>query len=388
MIHPKGEVWCHSGENFREKFMDKRKLNDFLFGKENVDTHDFAREVEKDSGLREGLRGLEEMDMSEEVKPDRVKIWHGMSVEIRKRGRLARLRWMRAAAVLAAGFVGAGVWGLLGDLERNAPEEEEMARQVQLVLSDGRAMSVESDTLIREEEAEIRVSRQGGADYTEKRHTERLVYNTIRVPRGNEYHVVLSDNTEVWLNSESELRFPVNFVGGERRVFLKGEAFFAVERDTARPFFVEADEMRLEVLGTSFNVNAYRDNGNLLATLVEGKVRVTDTLSGRSCVLSPGCQAEMGGGRLDTCRVRVEDVVAWKEGRFLFREMPLARIAKELERWFDVEVLFADQSLREHPFTGVVKRYNTIEEVCALIEETTNVKFVIRDRTVTVVRRE
>ena len=388
MIHPKGEVWCHSGENFREKFMDKRKLNDFLFGKENVDTHDFAREVEKDSGLREGLRGLEEMDMSEEVKPDRVKIWHGMSVEIRKRGRLVRLRWMRAAAVLAAGFVGAGVWGLLGDLERNAPEEEEMARQVQLVLSDGRAMSVESDTLIREEETEIRVSRQGGADYTEKRHTERLVYNTIRVPRGNEYHVVLSDNTEVWLNSESELRFPVNFVGGERRVFLKGEAFFAVERDTARPFFVEADEMRLEVLGTSFNVNAYRDNGNLLATLVEGKVRVTDTLSGRSCVLSPGCQAEMGGGRLDTCRVRVEDVVAWKEGRFLFREMPLARIAKELERWFDVEVLFADQSLREHPFTGVVKRYNTIEEVCALIEETTNVKFVIRDRTVTVVRRE
>ena len=130
-------------------------------------------------------------------------------------------------------------------------------------------MSVESDTLIREEETEIRVSRQGGADYTEKRHTERLVYNTIRVPRGNEYHVVLSDNTEVWLNSESELRFPVNFVGGERRVFLKGEAFFAVERDTARPFFVEADEMRLEVLGTSFNVNAYRDNGNLLATLVE-----------------------------------------------------------------------------------------------------------------------
>ena len=388
MIHPKGEVWCHSGENFREKFMDKRKLNDFLFGKENVDTHDFAREVEKDSGLREGLRGLEEMDMSEEVKPDRVKIWHGMSVEIRKRGRLVRLRWMRAAAVLAAGFVGAGVWGLLGNLERNAPEEEEMARQVQLVLSDGRAMSVESDTLIREEETEIRVSRQGGADYTEKRHTERLVYNTIRVPRGNEYHVVLSDNTEVWLNSESELRFPVNFVGGERRVFLKGEAFFAVERDTARPFFVEADEMRLEVLGTSFNVNAYRDNGNLLATLVEGKVRVTDTLSGRSCVLSPGCQAEMGGGRLDTCRVRVEDVVAWKEGRFLFREMPLARIAKELERWFDVEVLFADQSLREHPFTGVVKRYNTIEEVCALIEETTNVKFVIRDRTVTVVRRE
>ena len=388
MIHPKGEVWCHSGENFREKFMDKRKLNDFLFGKENVDTHDFAREVEKDSGLREGLRGLEEMDMSEEVKPDRVKIWHGMSVEIRKRGRLVRLRWMRAAAVLAAGFVGAGVWGLLGDLERNAPEEEEMARQVQLVLSDGRAMSVESDTLIREEETEIRVSRQGGADYTEKRHTERLVYNTIRVPRGNEYHVVLSDNTEVWLNSESELRFPVNFVGGERRVFLKGEAFFAVERDTARPFFVEADEMRLEVLGTSFNVNAYRDNGNLLATLVEGKVRVTDTLSGRSCVLSPGCQAEMGGGRLDTCRVRVEDVVAWKEGRFLFREMPLARIAKELERWFDVEVLFADQSLREHPFTGVVKRYNTIEEVCALIEETTNFKFVIRDRTVTVVRRE
>lgn len=368
--------------------MDKRKLNDFLFGKENVDTHDFAREVEKDSGLREGLRGLEEMDMSEEVKPDRVKIWHGMSVEIRKRGRLVRLRWMRAAAVLAVGFVGAGVWGLLGDLERNAPEEEEMARQVQLVLSDGRAMSVESDTLIREEETEIRVSRQGGADYTEKRHTERLVYNTIRVPRGNEYHVVLSDNTEVWLNSESELRFPVNFVGGERRVFLKGEAFFAVERDTARPFFVEADEMRLEVLGTSFNVNAYRDNGNLLATLVEGKVRVTDTLSGRSCVLSPGCQAEMGGGRLDTCRVRVEDVVAWKEGRFLFREMPLARIAKELERWFDVEVLFADQSLREHPFTGVVKRYNTIEEVCALIEETTNVKFVIRDRTVTVVRRE
>ena len=364
-------------------------MNDFLWGKDSFDTSGFVKEVEEDTVLRKGLCDLERMSGMGEIKPDGIKMWHQMSVGIRNRRRIVRRRWMRVAAVLVMGVIGGGIWGLL-----EVPDEKMLladnrtTEQVQLLMADGQVVDMAVDTLIQEKGAEIRVSKQGGVDYTGKRQVEQLVYNTIRVPRGNEYHIVLSENTEVWLNSESELRFPVNFVGDERRVFLKGEAFFAVARDSARPFFVEADEMRLEVLGTSFNVNAYRDNGSLLATLVEGKVRVTDTLSGNSCVLAPGFQVEMSAGALDTCRVNVREVIAWREGRFLFRDMPLSRIAKELERWFDVEVLFADHALREHPFTGVVKRYNTIEEVCALIEETTDVAFVIQGRTVTVLQKE
>ena len=374
--------------------MDKQRLNDFLWSDKDIDMREFVQEVEKDAALREGLRELERMSLEINPRPDRARIWRKMSVRIRHQRQIVRQRWMSVAAILVVGIVSVGLWGIFWDSENKGhimATNQENRERVQLLLADGQTVeiaNITTDTLIQEAGADIKVSTQNGANYATGQKVEKLVYNTLRVPRGNEYHIVLSENTEVWLNSESELRFPVNFVGNERRVFLRGEAFFAVARDTARPFRVVADEMEVEVLGTQFNVNAYRDNGNLLATLVEGSVRVTDTLSGNACVLSPGQQAEIGKGELTISQVNTGEVTAWREGRFLFRDMPLERIMKELERWFDVEVLFADHALRAHPFTGVVKRYNTIEEVCALIEETTDVKFVIQDQVVTVLRRE
>ena len=251
-------------------------------------------------------------------------------------------------------------------------------------MADGSTINIgkiTQDTLIQSTTNQIKISPQGELAYSGDSPKGQLLYHTIYVPRGNEYHMVLSEQTEIWLNSESELRFPINFEGHERKVYLKGEAFFKVTKDTLRPFRVNTGKMEIEVLGTSFDIKAYQGT-DPLAILVQGSIQVKDSATGKTCILSPGYQAILRNNQLDTCRINTEEATAWKEGRFVFRDMPLAQLTQELERWFDIKIFFENNHLREHRFTGVIKRYNKIEDIGALIEETANVKFHIQGRNV------
>ena len=214
-----------------------------------------------------------------------------------------------------------------------------------------------------------------------------LVYNTLTVPRCCEYHLVLADGTRVWLNSDSELRFPVDFVGEERRVFLKGEAYFQVAKNAEKPFRVEAGAIQIEALGTGFDVSAYREDGKWMTTLVDGSVRVSDLGSQQQSVLVPGEQARLQDGVLVTEKVNVSEIIGWKEGRFVFSDLPLEEIAHQLERWYDVEIDFQDVVVKYYRFTGVMKRYNQLSQLIELIEETTDVKFQVNGRQVTICRR-
>lgn len=242
------------------------------------------------------------------------------------------------------------------------------------------------DTIRQDDGQLLAVDTLGKLVYnTVQEEVEELFYHKIVVPRGGEYTVELNDGTRVRLNADSELRFPVKFVGNERKVFLKGEAYFEVERDTSRPFRVDVHgDAIIEVLGTEFNVNAYPENAEIFATLVLGKVRVADLQTDSTVVLLPNQQAALSGAGINVKEVNPEDFISWINGRFYFEKMPLEEILIQLGRWYDLQVFWANEELKSYEFTGAIWRDNTIRQTLDMIEKTTDVCFTVSGRTVTV----
>ena len=242
------------------------------------------------------------------------------------------------------------------------------------------------DTIRQDDGQLLAVDTLGKLVYnTVQEEVEELSYHKIVVPRGGEYTVELNDGTRVRLNADSELRFPVKFVGNERKVFLKGEAYFEVERDTSRPFRVDVHgDAIIEVLGTEFNVNAYPENAEIFATLVLGKVRVADLQTDSTVVLLPNQQAALSGAGINVKEVNPEDFISWINGRFYFEKMPLEEILIQLGRWYDLQVFWANEELKSYEFTGAIWRDNTIRQTLDMIEKTTDVCFTVSGRTVTV----
>lgn len=242
------------------------------------------------------------------------------------------------------------------------------------------------DTIRQDDGQLLAVDTLGKLVYnTVQEEVEELSYHKIVVPRGGEYTVELNDGTRVRLNADSELRFPVKFVGNERKVFLKGEAYFEVERDTSRPFRVDVHgDAIIEVLGTEFNVNAYPENAEIFATLVLGKVRVADLQTDSTVVLLPNQQAALSGAGINVKEVNPEDFISWINGRFYFEKMPLEEILIQLGRWYDLQVFWVNEELKSYEFTGAIWRDNTIRQTLDMIEKTTDVCFTVSGRTVTV----
>ena len=204
-----------------------------------------------------------------------------------------------------------------------------------------------------------------------------LRYNELTVPRKGEYSLQLSDGTKVHLNSESWLKYPETFGKERREVELVGEAYFEVQRDTMCPFIVKVGEMKVQVLGTVFNINAYKEKAEIKTTLVAGKVKVE--CSGKAVELFPGEQAcvKTTTDYIHKEKVDVALYTAWKDGLFKFERESLENIMMVLGRWYDVTVFFQNNALRESLFTGDLKKYDSIEEHLRMLELTTNVGFQI-----------
>lgn len=208
-----------------------------------------------------------------------------------------------------------------------------------------------------------------------------LEYNTIRVPRGGEYKLFLSDSTEVFLNSDSEIRFPVKFGKGKRDVFLRGEAFFVVTKDASRPFVVNAnDKMSVEVLGTQFNLQAYPDDAFVETTLNEGAVRVFNGKQGVR--LRPDEQAVYDEGKFTVRKVDASSYSAWKEGRFMLLNHSLENIMTRLARWYNIDIFWENPEVKEYHFSGELARYEDFTEILRMLELATRVHFEVKDRTV------
>lgn len=203
-------------------------------------------------------------------------------------------------------------------------------------------------------------------------------YNSLEVPEGAEYQLVLSDGTKVWMNASSRLVYPVCF-GEVREVRLEGEAYFDVAHDSLHPFIVKTVGMDVEVLGTEFNVNTRKGQ----TVLVDGQVQV-ETEIGESAVLKPGELVEVIGSRLAVTSVNVRKYVAWRYGEFYFEEATLEEIMESLGEWYGVNTVFARPALRQRRFSGILKREDSVVEVLSKIERTTSVHIVVQGKYVTV----
>lgn len=202
----------------------------------------------------------------------------------------------------------------------------------------------------------------------------------IIVPRGAEYQIVLADGTRVWLNSDSRLEFPAAFGSRERVVKLAGEAYFDVKHDAECPFRVQTDQATIQVLGTSFNVNTY--GGVNQTTLVSGSVELN--LSQGSYRLKPGEQGIVENGHVEVKEVNVREFVAWKDGLFVFRNRRLEEVLTTLGRWYDLQVFYQNERVKDLHFTGNIFRHASVSDVLVLLEETELLKFEVKGKTLIV----
>ena len=207
-----------------------------------------------------------------------------------------------------------------------------------------------------------------------------VAMSTISVPEGQRTNVTLPDGSNVWLNACTTIQYPTSFNSRERFVILKGEAYFDVKKDT-RPFVVSLESGDVTVLGTSFGVSAYPGYPNY-TTLVRGSVRFT-SLRQEQVVLTPGEQAVVNiSGTLEKRNVDVEEFVGWKDGVFIFKDKTLAEIMQILERWYGVNVIFQDESLKELEYTGSLERYDSINTFLQLLEKLKEIRYEIKKNTI------
>lgn len=210
-------------------------------------------------------------------------------------------------------------------------------------------------------------------DY-EATEVQEVQYNTLTIPRGGQFVVELSDGTMVWLNSASQLKYPVSFSKGKDRSveLVYGEAYFDVSPSTKHQgarFFVAHAQQKVEVLGTEFNIKAYPEEEQVLTTLVEGQVSL-DAGLGQKSMLTPGQQAiwDKASQGITIANVDVYDQVSWKDGVFSFDRMALEDIMTVLSRWYDMDVEFESPELRDEGFTGVLGKEQEIEEILTTIK--------------------
>lgn len=206
-----------------------------------------------------------------------------------------------------------------------------------------------------------------------------LSYNTINVPRGGQYQLVLPDGTHVWINSASTLRYPTRFTGTNRQVELTGEAYFEVAKDKAHPFHVDVNNMQVQVLGTHFNIMGYTDEGATRTTLLEGAVKVIK--GGNEQTIKPGQQAIVKDD-IRVAEVDVNEAVEWKNGNFNFSHEKLEVIMRKISRWYDVSIDYQGKTTNA-TFVGTLPRSSNISDVLKYLELTGLVHFKVAERRVT-----
>ncbi|WP_321316577.1 FecR domain-containing protein [Labilibaculum sp.] len=211
------------------------------------------------------------------------------------------------------------------------------------------------------------------------------LFNTLKVPRLGEYQLVLSDGTKVWLNSESELRYPVKFTGETREVELLGEAYFAVEKNPDKPFLVKTKSTTTRVLGTEFNVSAY-PNEELNITLVEGSIELKSKQTSGKQRLIPGDNANLkiGGDQIHVSQVDVRKYTAWREGYFYFEKERLEDILTKLERWYDFKVFYQNPAVKDYIFRMRADRNEDFAEIISRLEQTRRISMQLKGNVIVV----
>lgn len=262
-----------------------------------------------------------------------------------------------------------------------------------LTLANGQKVMLDSSTdglLAREGGTNIRKTAGGQIVYEDGAATENELtvrINRIDIPRGGQYQLVLPDGTKVWLNAASSLQYPSSFTGKDRTVHLSGEAYFEVAQNTEMPFRVVSANQTLEVLGTHFNINSYDEEDVVKTTLLQGSVKLTNTLADASRILRPGEQSALYRAKQSfrVAKADIEETMAWKEGYFIWNKEPLESIMRKLARWYNIEPVY-EKPLTDVELSGIVSRSKNLSEVLAVMEMTGSVHFRIDGKKLIVTR--
>lgn len=303
-------------------------------------------------------------------------------------------RVSRVAAVVAFAFIGLFLLNeqvnFLGNRE-NAPKQQIRHGNVKaiLTLGSGEAIALDdSKKVISDDDAVIVKGDNGSLTYSNKIHVQNksLKFNDLFIPRGGEFSMVLSDGTKVWLNAETKFRFPVCFVGDERRVILEGEAYFKVAKGT-RPFIVESQGQIVKVYGTEFNISAYASDHLVYTTLIEGHVGIMADQGDSIVDLVPGIQSAFNKNSLEINLrpVNTEEVSSWRTGMIVFEYQTLDQIMQKLSRWYDFEYQYSGIDARKLQYKGKVPRYGDFNEVLDVLESCGGIKFRVKGKVVTII---
>ena len=311
---------------------------------------------------------------------------------------LSKICWYKqAAAALILLFIGLGTYYnfiATNDSETTVITTPVLAKKdlppggnrAILTLSNGSTVVLDSTGngfVTQQSNTQIVKTAKGQLSYTTlNQNSKELVYNSVSTPRGGQYQLVLPDGTKVWLNAASSIRFPVAFVGKERKVTITGEAYFEVAKDKKKPFIVSSANMDIEVLGTHFNVSAYAEESIVKTTLLEGSVKINNKKS--EVYLVPGQQSQLNNSGQFSIKnnIDLDKEIAWTRGKFQFNSNTIQEIMLQLSRWYDVEVIYQGKVSSE-TFSAIVKRSSNISQVLKLMEAS-GVKFDIEGKKICV----
>ncbi|MGN8072621.1 FecR family protein [Mucilaginibacter sp. 22184] len=266
------------------------------------------------------------------------------------------------------------------------------SNQATLTLANGRKITLTSHlngTLAQQGNTVVKVDNGKAISYTAAGNdnaADEVVYNTLSTARGQQspYPLILADGTRVWLDAASTITFPTTFKGKERLVKVTGEVYFEVTHHAAQPFKVKVKQQTIEDIGTMFNINAYDDEASIKTTLVEGSIKVSSPE--QEAILKPGQQAEQFAGHHDMVlhTVNVDDILAWKNNYFSFDGDNLESILRRVSRWYDVDIVYENPSVKNKFFGGTVSRFAHVSSVLKTLELTRAAHFKLEGRKIIV----
>lgn len=304
-----------------------------------------------------------------------------------RKSRILRKRWKiagYAASILLVLATGMTVW-----FYPYSPKEQMTvfiphltpgSMKASLVLGNGKEIALNSSIRLTEKDGTIiENDTSGELTYQSRKGNDTIMqYNTLRVPRGGEYRLILPDGSKVWVNSESELVFPTQFSSDKREVFLTGEAYFEIARNREQPFYVHSYQMQIHATGTAFNVKAYKNEPDFKVTLIEGGVDIEANQQVISS-LTPNLQFLMNKekGSYEVLAVDPRTATDWKNGIFFFDEEPLSSIIRRLSRWYQIDIQCNKPEINQYRFSGEIRKYEEATRVLDVLKLTNEITYTI-----------
>lgn len=326
---------------------------------------------------------------------DIERAWNEVSkvLDVQRRKQILLVVFKYAAAILIPILIGGTAYWYLNNQPQKTIQTistiQRSAHHTVLVMANGENVNLVSDkkrNLVENDGTVIEnFNKELSYVVQDNKNPKKVLLNTLIVPKGDEYHLVLSDGTRIFINSMSRLIFPVSFPGNKREVMLEGEAYFEVAKNKSKPFIVIVNGIAVEVLGTSFNIKAYPDEKHSYTTLVEGKVKLKPTnQSSNVRFLEPDQQAVYDPSTTGIVikEVDASQIVQWIAGKYSFSNQTLDEIMKTLSRWYDFNYQYDNESLKKIRFEGGLNKYESIDPILDIINKTGKVKVSVKGKKV------